>query len=175
MVKARATFCCLALFVLLPGCFVIGIRAETSPRKEPEQKPATKVSADLRLVRVADGAVMAGASHRGQSDALDELARSLVEALVHEYRATGRAESVAVVSLRDRSGTPEGQMVADELADKLTDALLKRSEMSVRERIDLRALLDERDLEAAAIVHSPPVRGRLGGTDCVVLGGVSLR
>ncbi len=85
-----------------------------------------------------------------------------------------KSESVAVVSLRNRSGTARGRVITDELADKVQGALIDTGWFDVKERIDLRGVLDERELDTAGIVKNRTVRTRLTGVKYVVIGGVTV-
>jgi curli biogenesis system outer membrane secretion channel CsgG len=85
-----------------------------------------------------------------------------------------RGEPLAVVSLRNQSGTPEGQALADELADKLTGALVRDGWFDVKEQIGLRSILAEKDLGTTDLVKSDKVREKLAGLKYLVIGGVSV-
>jgi curli biogenesis system outer membrane secretion channel CsgG len=100
------------------------------------------------------------------------LSKALAEKLREHMPVKG--EPLAVVSLRNRSGAPEGHDVADELADKLTGALVRDGWFDVKERIGLRSLLAEKDLEESDMVKSAKVREKLAGLKYIVIGGVSV-
>ena len=85
-----------------------------------------------------------------------------------------KGESIAVVSLRNRSSTDHGRTVADELADKLTGDLVSLDWFKVKERLDLRAILDEKDLEKAAIVKNAAVKKKLANIKYIVVGGLTV-
>jgi len=130
------------------------------------------VSCDLRIVRISDGSVVASASGQSAPDKLEALGKGLSEKLRENMLVKG--EPIAVVSLRNRSGTPEGQTLADELADKLTGALLECGWFDVKERIGLRSILDEKDLERTDMVKSAKVKEMVVGLRYIVIGGVSV-
>ena len=78
------------------------------------------------------------------------------------------------MSLRNRSGTKDARVVADELADKLTGALVSLNWFKVKERLDLRAILDEKDLGEAAVVKNDAVKKKLTNVKYVVVGAVTV-
>ena len=131
-----------------------------------------EVSCDLRAVRVSDGSIIAIASGRGTSGRLEDLAAATVGQL--QEGLTGFGKPIAVVSLRNRSGGDCGRIVADELADKVTGGLVRVGRFDVKERVDLTALLAERDLDSAGIVRNEEVRRRLAGVDYVIIGGITV-
>jgi hypothetical protein len=130
------------------------------------------VSCDLRIVRVSDGSVVAAAGGQSSPERFNALGEELTEGLRENMFVKG--ELIAVVSLRNRSGTPGSQALADELADKLTGALLKCGWFDVRERISLRSILAEKDLEKTDLVKSAKVREKIVGLKYIVIGGVSV-
>ena len=142
------------------------------PKAVGETEPAGTVSCDLRLVRVSDGAAIGEASGRGKLEELEYLAKALARKLRED--AMIKDESVAVVTLRNRDGTPQGRAAADELADKVAGALIATRWFEVKERIDLRSILEEKDLEASDIVKNPKVAEKLAGVKLIVIGGVTL-
>jgi hypothetical protein len=142
------------------------------PRTAGDTAGSGTISCDLRLVRVSDGAAIGEASGRGKITELEYLAKALAEKLREDSLIKG--ESVAVVTLRNRDGGPQGRVVADELADKVAGALISTRWFEVKERIDLRPVLEEKDLEASDIVKNPKVAGKLAGIKLVVIGGVTL-
>lgn len=130
------------------------------------------VSADLRIVRVSDGSVLASASDRSGMRRLSDLAKALSSRLRSDMPLRG--ESIAVLSLRNRSHTNKGLTVAEELADKVSGALLATSWFQVKERIDIRGIVDEKDLDSSGIVNNKNVRRRLSGVKYIVMGGVTV-
>ncbi len=147
---------------------------EPSPPTTPATRPsqATEVaSCDVRIVKVSDGSVVASATGRAPVSKLEGLAEALADKLRRGVFVKG--ESIAVLSLRDRSGTKQGRAIADELADKLSGALTDTGWFRVKERIELRAMLAEKDLESAGVVKRENVRERLADIRYVVIGGVT--
>jgi curli biogenesis system outer membrane secretion channel CsgG len=142
------------------------------PKNPKMVQGKTLVSCDLRIVRISDGAVVATAGGQASPDKSDSLSKALAEKLREHMPVKG--EPLAVVSLRNRSGAPEGHDVADELADKLTGALVRDGWFDVKERIGLRSLLAEKDLEESDMVKSAKVREKLAGLKYIVIGGVSV-
>ena len=136
------------------------------------EPPVTNVSCDLRLVRASDGTVVAGATGQARREQLEPLAAALAGKLKEGVLVKG--ETVAVATLANRSGTDGCRVVADELADKTTGALVALGWFDVKERIGLRALLDEKELDSAEIVKNPKVQGRLAGVKFLVIGGVTV-
>lgn len=141
----------------------------TSP---PPAGPAGTVSCDVRVIRVSDGTAVSQAGGRCRGDDLQSLAKALVDKLKEDMLV--KDEAIAVGSLRNRSGTEGGKVVADEVADKIAGALIAAKWFQVKERIDLRSILDEKDLETAAIVQNPKLRDRLGGIKYLLIGGVTV-
>lgn len=129
------------------------------------------VTCDVRIIRVSDGSAVGEATARTRFDELDALAKALAEKLRDDFIVKG--EPIAVISLRNRSGDDRGRSVAAEVADKLMGALIATKWFDVKERIDLRALVDEKDLDGAGIVRYPKVRGKLAGVRFVIIGGVT--
>ena len=150
----------------------------TPPTPQPAQAPvapaapASIVSCDVRIIRVADGTAVSEASGRCRSDELQSMAKSLVEKLKEDMLV--KDETIAVGSLRNRSGGDAGKVVADEVADKIAGALISAKWFEVKERIDLRNILEEKDLETAAIVQNPKLKQKLGGIKYLVIGGVTV-
>ena len=145
--------------------------------KKPAASPAAQapaststVSCDLRVIRVSDGSAVAEAS--GSGGDLGEVAKMLAGKLRQDFAKQG--EAVAVGSLRDRAGTPASRALTDELADKVAGALIATKWFDVKERIDLRATLRERDLDTADIVRNPKVKEQLAGISFIVIGGVTV-
>jgi TolB-like protein len=143
----------------------------------PASEPASAggqaaVHCDLRVIAVKDGTALASASDENTPHRLEDLARSLAHKLKDATPVKGR--SISVVSLRNRSGTNEGRAIADELADKVVGALIGTQWFDVKERIDLRPILGEKDLEGANILKNPQVQGKLAGVEYIVIGGVTV-
>ena len=129
-------------------------------------------SIDVRVVSVEGGTVVAGASGSAPRGRLSDLCRSLAQKLQEGVLLKG--ESVAVLSLRNRSATRHGRTVADEVADKLSGALVDTRWFDVKERINLRGVVDEQSLEKSSLVKSPVVREKLHRLKYVIMGGVSV-
>ena len=136
-----------------------------------EEKGAFAITCDLRIVKVSDGSAVAQAGGGSGSDDLKNLASVLARRLRGEVLVKG--EPIAVVSLRNRSGSAIGRVIADEIADKLTGELIGTKWFAVKDRIDLRAILDEKDLEKSKIVRSLEVQRKLAGVKYIVVGGVT--
>ena len=58
--------------------------------------------------------------------------------------------------------------------DKVQGALIDGGWFDVKERIDLRGVLSEQDLDAAGIVKNASVRDKLAGVKYIVIGGVTV-
>ena len=78
------------------------------------------------------------------------------------------------MSLRNRSATRHGSTITDEVADKLSGALVVMKWFDVKERINLRGVVDEQNLEDSSLVKSPAIRERLHKLKYVIMGGVSV-
>jgi hypothetical protein len=130
------------------------------------------VTCDLRVIGVADGSGIASASGQASASKLDALAKALAVKLKEGVAVKG--EALAVISLRNRSGSARGKIVVDELADKVQGALIDTGWFEVKERIDLRGLLTEQDLDTAGVVRNEDVRKRLAGVKYIVIGGVTV-
>jgi TolB-like protein len=133
------------------------------------------VRCDVKIVRVADGRQIANASGRSVAGVTPQLVRSLAGGLC---KPLDDGASVAVVTFRDRSNTRTGRATADELADKLSAAIHDLGTLRVVERIDLRAVMDERDfarsqLEADELLKDRALRKRLEAVEYIVVGGVT--
>ncbi len=130
------------------------------------------VACDLRVINVADGSGIANASGEAAAGKLDALAKGLAAKLREGVVVKG--EAIAVISLRNRSGSARGKIVVEELADKVQGALIDTGWFEVKERIDLRAALAEQDLDKAGIVKNEDVRKKLAGVKYIVIGGVTV-
>ncbi len=139
---------------------------------EPDIPNEGNVSCDLRIVNVASGTVESAASGRAGIHQLESLAKALVKKLKRGILV--EKETVAIITLRNRTGTDSCRAVADEFADKIAGALVDTNWFDVRERIDLKTLLTEKDLDTAEIVNNPHVRDKLDGVTYIIIGGVSL-
>jgi len=143
-----------------------------SPYKAAAVQEKALVSCDVRIVSISDGSAVASASGQCSTEKLEVLGKGLSEKLRENMVVKG--EPIAVVSLRNRSGTPQGQTLADELADKLTGALIESGWFDVKERIGLRSILEEKDLEKTDMVKSAKVKEMLAGLKYIVIGGISV-
>jgi hypothetical protein len=130
------------------------------------------VTCDLRVISVADGSGIASASGEASASKLDALAKGLAAKLKEGVVVKG--EAIAVISLRNRSGSGRGRIIVDELADKVQGALIDTGWFEVKERIDLRAVLTEQDLDQAGLVKNENVRKKLAGVKYIVIGGVTV-
>jgi hypothetical protein len=132
----------------------------------------TRVSCDVRVVRVSDASVVASASGHAASDSLMALATALAEKLKEGMMVRG--ERIAVVTFRNRGGGARGRALADEVADKLSGALVNTRWFDVKERIDLQAVADQKALESTDLVKNPDVKQRLAGVRYIVIGGITV-
>jgi len=144
----------------------------TPANRSSAQQNCRSLVCDVRIVRVSDGSVVVTASGKASRDKLMDLARALADKLVEGVMVKG--ESLAVVSLCNRVGSDCGKQCADELADKLTAALVDTDWFSVKERIELRSIIQEQDLEAADIVKHAKAREKMGSVKYIVIGGVTV-
>ena len=142
------------------------------PTKATPQSPSSMVSCDIRLVRVADGSGVASGSAKAARDNLADLAQSLAKQIAQKTPSKG--QPVAVVSLRNRSRTKTGLIVAEELGDKLAGAIIETGWFDCKERRDLRGLIDEKRLDQAGIVNNENVRRKLAGVKYILIGGVTV-
>ena len=135
------------------------------------------IDCDLRIARVADASLVASASAKGRSTKLDALAAQLLDSLKATLKEDSRARplTIAVTGLRNRTGTPQAKAVIDALIDKLTNVMIASDSFDAKERVDLSALVDEKDLEIAEIVSRTNVKEKLAGVRFVVVGGVTVR
>ena len=131
-----------------------------------------RVECDVRVVRVADASIVAAGSGKGALNKLDAIAKELVVVLKAGFPEEGRI--VALAGLRNRSGTRQGEIVIDELGDKLMVCLVESKWFDVKERVDLSTVLDEKDLERAEIVKEGNVRQKLAAVEFIIIGGVSV-
>ena len=148
-------------------------QAEWRRRQRVSPRDLSGVNCDVRVVRVSDGTVICGASARGPGDKLLELTDSLARQLKNKS-TTIKGKSIAVISLKNRSGSDKGRAIADEVGDKMTTSLANLGWFSVRERLDLTSIINERDLADTKIIHNPDVKKKLSGIEYVVIGGVSV-
>ena len=165
----------LAKLLSLSNSIVLAARSmspESVSGGNTEHGRVMAVSSDLRVIVVSDGSGITSASGEAASSKLDVLAKGLAGKLKEGIVVKG--ESIAVVSLRNRSGTSQGKTIADELADKVTGSLIDSGWFDVKERIDLRAVLDEKELETAGILKNENVRKKLAGVKYIVIGGVTV-
>jgi len=143
------------------------VQNETTPTTQ-----AARVTCDLRMISVDDGSGVGSATIQGDVNGLAPLAKDLAGQLTLSPARKG--ETVAFVSLRNRNKSAIGSVIADEIADKVTGALIAARWFEVKERIDLRAILDEKDLDTAGIVKNENVRKKLAGVKYIVIGGVTV-
>jgi curli biogenesis system outer membrane secretion channel CsgG len=128
------------------------------------------------MVRVADGMVAAAAEAGGDHDEAAKIAARLADQLLK----LGPKEKVniAVIRLANRGQSQAGDKAASEISDKLAGALHASQRWKLVERIDLQAILEEKDLiraesDTQAILADPRLQKRLAGADYLILGGVS--
>jgi len=166
--KTRWVILAAAMAAAMGGCTLIDFG------DPPEEVTYTTiVTCEVRLVSVADGSVVASATDYDELDDLDDLADNLADDL--EGGKTTKGQSVAVATLGNRSGTDECKRIGDELLQKIQGELVSQGYFKVQERLELRAILDEKDLESSSVVKNPKVRKKLAGVDYLLLGGVSVR
>ncbi len=140
-----------------------------------ERSPVARtgtVTCDLRMISVADGSGVGSATVQGSVDGLAPLAKDLAAQLTRSPVRKG--EPIAFITLRNRSKSALGSIMADEIADKVAGALIAARWFDVKERIDLRAILDEKDLDTAGIVKDEDVRQKLAGVKYIIIGGVTV-
>ena len=142
-------------------------------RRSEELAGIGDVTCDLRIIRVDDGTGVGEASARCKSNDLEGIGKAIAGKL-RDYMAI-KGEPVAVLTLRNRSESAAGRVVTDEVAGKVANALIADTWFDVKERINLRGLIVERDLETADIVNNPKVRPKLAKIKYVVIGGVTLK
>jgi len=130
------------------------------------------IQCDLRIVNVMDGSSPASASGEATTAQLDKLATALAAKLREGMLI--KNESIAVVGLRNRNGTGPSRALTDQLADKLQGELIRTGWFDVKERIELRGVLDEQELESAGLVKNTGARKKLAGVKYVVIGGVTV-
>lgn len=169
------------LGTMLSGCVTLNtdesgaslkISLSNSEHRDAPAPAAGCVACDLRVIQVSDGSAPASAGGEASSDKMADLAKALSKKLKDGMMVKG--ESIAVVSLRNRGGSPKGKVTADELADKVSGALIDTGWFEVRERVDLRGVVGEKDLETAGIVANANVKDRLAGVKYIVIGGVTV-
>lgn len=158
-----------AMATVLGGCTIFDFSSEESDRPTYN----TIVSCQVRLVRVSDGTVVAKASGDDDLDDLDDLADNLADDL--EDGQAKRGKAIAVATLRSRTDSDQCRQLTDELQQKLIGKLTDAEYFVVRERLELRAILDEKDLESSSVVKNPKVQSKLANVDYLLLGGVSVR
>ena len=168
--KTRWVILAAAMAAAMGGCTLVEIEKDDPPE---EVTYTTIVTCEVRLVSVADGSIVASASDYDELDDLDDLADNLADDL--EGGKTTKGQSVAVATLRNRTGTKQCKQIADELHEKIAGELTTQGYFKVQERLELRAILDEKDLESSSVVKNPKVRKKLAGVDYLLLGGVSVR
>lgn len=105
------------------------------------------------------------------------MAKSLAEKFQQGMPAKGK--SIAVLTFRNRSKNEKCAVACEELSDKLTGALIETKWFSVKARIDVKAILDEKDFQAAQldsadILKDPRIRARITGVEYIVIGGVTV-
>lgn len=136
------------------------------------RRTPTVIRCDVRIVAVEGGSIVGQAGGTCEDSELSILAKTMAEKLQSDMPEKGR--SVAVVTLRNRSQHPQAQAICDEVADKLTGALVETHWFDVKERVDLRTILSENDLESAGMINNPGVRSKIGGVHYLVIGGVTV-
>lgn len=101
----------------------------------------------------------------------------MTDKLVGELAAgmPNKGEAICVVSLRNRNDTERGRMVTDEVSDKLATSVIRNGTFDAKERLDLRPILGEKDLENSQLVRNPKVQAKLSNVKYIIMGGVSLQ
>lgn len=169
------------LGTMLSGCVTLNtdesgaslkISLSGGEHRDAPAPAAGNVACDLRVIQVSDGSAPASAGGEASAEKMADLAKALSRKLKDGMMVKG--ESIAVVSLRNRCGSPKGKVTADELADKVSGALIDSGWFEVRERVDLRGIVGEKDLETAGIVANANVKDRLAGVKYIVIGGVTV-
>jgi curli biogenesis system outer membrane secretion channel CsgG len=150
----------------------------TATRPSPGPKtPSGPVSCDAFLIAVRDGSILDHAEGACGLSALDTLAKDLAE----KFRGgmSEKGKTIAVLTFRNRSRSEKCAVVCEELADKITGALVETRHFAVKSRIDVKAILDEKSYQAAQldsskILDDPKIRAKIAGVDYVVIGGVTV-
>lgn len=132
----------------------------------------SQVTCDVRVLDVATGSAVRAATAVGSRLQLDDIATRIVADLELELGMAG--STVAVAVFRSRGGSQPAIAIARELADKVAGKLILLKTIQVKERIELGAILDERDLQAAGLIDNPDLRKRLEGVDFLIIGAISV-
>lgn len=132
------------------------------------------VTCEVRLVRRADGRVLAQASAQAHWSQHERLAGVLIEQVL---RGQSPAGTIGVVDLCNRRRSETGQAAAREMTERLTDALLRTGQFTEVNALQLRqAVPNERHLESARkLLAGKASRARLVGQDYLLIGGLALR
>ena len=136
-----------------------------------------EVTCDVFLIAVSNGAIAAQAKGSAAASELDRLAGALAAKLAKD--APDKGKSAAVLTLRNRSGSPAGAAACEELADKLTGSFAEAKRFEMRTRVDVKAILFEKDfqqaqLDSADVLKDPRIRPKIASVDYVVIGGVTV-
>jgi hypothetical protein len=129
------------------------------------------IACDLRLVRVLDGKVVS------QVSVLDSYAniKNLAEVMVGRLQQESLGGSVVMMTLCNRRGTRQGQLVGREMSENVTTALKNASGFKFVRILNLREILPtEQTLECAKDVTAPRFRVLFNGAEYVLIGGVAL-
>jgi hypothetical protein len=135
--------------------------------------PHRLVTCEVRLVRRADGRVLAQASAQAHWSQHHRLAGVLIEQVL---RGQGPAGTIGVVDLCNRRQSETGLAAAREMTGQLTDALSRTGQFTEVNALELRqAVADERHLESARkLLAGKASRARLIGHDYILIGGLAL-
>jgi hypothetical protein len=119
---------------------------------------ASRLAAELRLVRVSDGTVLAQACAMGHSDDMFTLAHRLCRALETEMPDGLRPRGVALGRLRNRRNSDAGHRFARDLTRDLhTELRLCDAVDLTGEPVDLQAIFPEEVLDLPEIAQDPRI------------------
>ena len=129
------------------------------------------IACELRLARVSDGKVIS------QVSALDSYAniKRLSDVMIGRLEQESSGGSVIMMTLCNRRGTRQGQLIAEEMSENITAALKNAGGFKFVGRLNLRDIFPtEQKLESARDITAPRFRILFKGAEYVVIGGVAL-
>ena len=130
-----------------------------------------QVSCDLSLIRVSDGAIVATAGGSTGPGGLAELAKSVCQKLAEPLAAKG--DSVAVLNLRNNSGTARGRDLAGEMNQHVGRSLVASGGFQIHQRLEFPEGMDEKDVQNAELLKDDAARAKFAGSQYIVAGRVS--
>ena len=129
------------------------------------------VTCELRLVRVSDGKVVSQVSSLGSYANIKRLADIMVGRL--EQESSGGP--VIMMTLCNRRGTRQGELVGKKMSKKVATALKNAHGFKFVRTLDLREILPtEQKLESAQDLTARRFKILLNGAKYIVIGGVAL-